>query len=60
MLFLTSFIIICFQIKSITNCNKLLSDFRINASREFFTNKCLPYVDKIIDIHELIQKRACG
>ncbi|MBP6611706.1 MAG: GIY-YIG nuclease family protein [Paludibacter sp.] len=40
--------------------HKLLSDFRINASREFFTNKCLPYVDKIIDIHELIQKRACG
>lgn len=36
--------------------HKLLADYRVNTSREFFISKCLPFVDKIIEVHELIQK----
>ncbi|MDG9757490.1 GIY-YIG nuclease family protein [Pseudomonas sediminis] len=35
--------------------HKLLSKFRLNKSREFFTEDALPYVDKIIEIHRAIQ-----
>lgn len=34
--------------------HKLLDPFRINKSREFFTNKCLPFVDQVIQIHNEI------
>jgi len=32
--------------------HNLLEPYRINRSREFFTEKCLPHVDKIIAIHK--------
>jgi hypothetical protein len=35
--------------------HKLLDPFRINQSREFFTEKCLPYVEQIVSIHVNIQ-----
>lgn len=38
--------------------HKLLDPFRINRSREFFTKKCLPYVEKIISLHKDIQGEA--
>jgi len=38
--------------------HKLLDPYRINRSREFFTDKCLPHVDKIVAIHNEIQAKA--
>lgn len=38
--------------------HKLLDPYRINRSREFFTEKCLPYVERIISIHEDIHTKA--
>ena len=38
--------------------HKLLDPYRINKSREFFTEKCLPYVDKVISIHCEIHGKA--
>ena len=37
--------------------HKLLDPFRINKSREFFTDKCLPYVEKVISIHNDIHRK---
>lgn len=34
--------------------HKLLDLYRINRSREFFTEKCLPHVDKVVAIHNEI------
>ncbi|NHZ99567.1 GIY-YIG nuclease family protein [Massilia sp. CCM 8734] len=34
--------------------HKLLDPYRINRSREFFTEKCLPFVDKVVAIHNEI------
>lgn len=34
--------------------HKLLNPYRINKSREFFTDKCLPFVDKVVAIHNEI------
>ena len=36
--------------------HKLLAPYRINQSREFFTQKCLPFVKQILSVHEDIQK----
>jgi hypothetical protein len=36
--------------------HSLLDPFRINRSREFFTEKCLPHVEQIVAIHEGIQR----
>lgn len=38
--------------------HKILDPFRINRSREYFTDKCLPYIDSLLTIHEEIQKNA--
>lgn len=38
--------------------HKLLDRFRINRSREFFTEACLPYVERIIAMHKDIQGEA--
>jgi hypothetical protein len=38
--------------------HKLLDPYRINRSREFFTEKCLPYVEQIISIHKDIHSKA--
>lgn len=38
--------------------HKLLDPYRINKSREFFTEECLPFVDKVIDIHGEIHSKA--
>ncbi|WP_215878033.1 GIY-YIG nuclease family protein [Acidithiobacillus ferridurans] len=38
--------------------HKLLDPYRINRSREFFTEKCLPYVEQIILIHKDIHTKA--
>ena len=38
--------------------HKLLEPYRINRSREFFTDKCLPYVEQIVAIHQGIQGKA--
>ena len=35
--------------------HKLLDPYRINQSREFFTAKCLPFVERIAAIHTDIQ-----
>lgn len=35
--------------------HKLLTDFRINKSREFFTDDALPFIDSVAEIHEMIQ-----
>jgi hypothetical protein len=35
--------------------HNLLEPYRINRSREFFTDKCLPFIDQIIAIHQGIQ-----
>jgi hypothetical protein len=35
--------------------HKLLDPYRINRSREFFTEKCLPFVEQICAIHKDIQ-----
>ncbi len=36
--------------------HKLLDPFRINKSREFFTDNCLPYIDKVLLIHNEIHE----
>jgi hypothetical protein len=38
--------------------HKLLDPYRINRSREFFTEKCLPYVEQIVSIHKDIHTKA--
>lgn len=38
--------------------HKLLDPYRINRSREFFTDKCLAHVEKIVAIHNEIQSKA--
>ena len=38
--------------------HKLLNPYRINRSREFFTERCLPYVEQIVSIHKDIQGKA--
>jgi hypothetical protein len=38
--------------------HKLFDPYRINKSREFFTDKCLPYVEQIVGIHNDIQAKA--
>lgn len=38
--------------------HKLLDPYRINRSREFFTETCLPYVEQIVTIHKDIQGKA--
>jgi hypothetical protein len=35
--------------------HRLLDPYRINRSREFFTARCLPYVEQIVSIHNDIQ-----
>lgn len=35
--------------------HKILDPFRINRAREFFTEHCLPYIEKIVNIHVEIQ-----
>jgi hypothetical protein len=36
--------------------HKLLDPFKINKSREFFTEDALPFINKIVGIHKEIQK----
>jgi len=38
--------------------HRLLDPYRINRSREFFTDKSLEYVDKVIEIHNSILAKA--
>lgn len=38
--------------------HKLLDPFKINKSREFFTEDALPFIEKIVGIHKTIQKEA--
>ena len=38
--------------------HKLLDPYRINRSREFFTEKCLSYIDQVISIHKEIHDKA--
>lgn len=38
--------------------HKLLDPYRINKSREFFTDKCMPYVEKVVAIHNEIHGNA--
>ena len=38
--------------------HKILDPFRINRAREFFTDDCLPYIERIIGIHVEIQQQA--
>jgi hypothetical protein len=38
--------------------HRLLEPYRINRSREFFTDKCLPYIEQIVAIHQGIQGKA--
>lgn len=38
--------------------HRILDPFRINRSREYFTEKCLPYIDSLVSIHEDIQRKA--
>lgn len=35
--------------------HKLLARFRLNKSREFFTDKVLPFVDGVVELHNTIQ-----
>lgn len=35
--------------------HKLLDRFRINKSREFFTEACMPFIEQIISVHNQIQ-----
>ncbi|MDF1813419.1 MAG: GIY-YIG nuclease family protein [Verrucomicrobiales bacterium] len=35
--------------------HKLLAPYRINRAREFFTDDCLPHVEKIVQLHFEIQ-----
>jgi hypothetical protein len=36
--------------------HSLLDPYRINRSREFFTERCLPHVEQIITLHAGIQQ----
>lgn len=38
--------------------HRLLDPYRINRSREFFTDSCLPYIGQIVAIHKGIQQKA--
>jgi len=38
--------------------HRLLASYRVNRSREFFTDACLPFVEQIISIHSSIQNGA--
>lgn len=38
--------------------HKLLGPYRINRSREFFTEMCLPFVEQIVSIHKDIQGKT--
>lgn len=38
--------------------HKILDPFRINRAREFFTEDCLPYIERIVGIHVEIQQQA--
>lgn len=40
--------------------HKILDPFRINRAREFFTEHCLPYIEKIVKIHVEIQDAKMG
>lgn len=35
--------------------HKLLDPYRINRAREFFTDRCVPYIERIVAIHTEIQ-----
>jgi len=36
--------------------HRLLTPFRINKSREFFTENAIPFIEKIVAIHQSIQQ----
>jgi len=36
--------------------HRLLTPFKINKSREFFTENAMPYIEKIVEIHQSIEK----
>lgn len=38
--------------------HKLLDPYKINKSREFFTEAALPFIEKIVDLHKTIQNEA--
>ena len=38
--------------------HKLLDPYRINRSREFFTDGCLAYIEQIVAVHQGIQSKA--
>ncbi len=38
--------------------HKLLAPFKINKSREFFTEDALLFIEKIVEIHRSIQREA--
>ena len=38
--------------------HRLLDPYRINQSREFFTEKCLPYIEQLLQMHKSIQDTA--
>jgi hypothetical protein len=38
--------------------HKLLDPYRVNPDREFFTARCLPYLEQIVSIHKDIQGKA--
>jgi hypothetical protein len=38
--------------------HRLLDPYRINRSREFFTDRCLPYIEQVVAIHQGIQRKA--
>jgi hypothetical protein len=38
--------------------HKLLDPYRINKSREFFTDKCMPFVERVISIHNEIHDKV--
>lgn len=40
--------------------HKMLDRFRVNRSREFFTEQCLPYVERMIALHQEIQAASRG
>ena len=40
------------------SAHRLLDPYRINQSREFFTEKCLPYVEQLLQMHKSIQDTA--
>lgn len=38
--------------------HKLLDPYKINKSREFFTEDAIPFIEKIVEIHKTIQKET--